>query len=113
MINPLRSNSIPRILLFTLILFIACTQGNPTLERQREKVIQSATTLHEERARLQTMQDSLQTEIQRNISLGIPREQAENLERARVKMQETLVTAAEKNLAAQQTFLDSMMKFHP
>ncbi len=102
-----------RILLFTLILFIACTQGNSALEGQKEKVIRATTILHEERSRLQTMRDSLQSEIQRNISLGIPREQAETLEHARLKTQETLVAAAKQNLAAQQTFLDSLVKYHP
>jgi hypothetical protein len=112
-INPLRINLMYRIFLFVFVLFIACTEGNPTPENQNTKVIQATTTRHEERARLQTMHDSLQSEIQRTISLGIAKEQAESIERARIKTQETIVMASERNLAAQRAFLDSLTKYHP
>ena len=101
------------LLLFTIILIFACSGTNPVLESQKTKVAQAQQTLREERIRLQTLRDSLQSEIRRNIDLGIPKEQAEQIEHARIKIQETIVMASEKNLSAQQALLDSLTKYSP
>jgi len=106
-------NSIPRLLFFLFLFLMSCSGNNPVLERQQAKVTQAQTELHQERALLTTLHDSLQTEIQRNIALGIPKEQAQSIEQARIKAQATIVVASEKNLAAQQTLLDSLTKYHP
>ena len=104
----------PRILLsFIIILFFACSGTNPVLENQKTKVSQAQKTLSEERIRLQTLRDSLQSEIRRNIALGIPEEQAEQIEHTRIKIQETIVVASERNLMAQQALLDSLTKYSP
>ncbi len=104
----------PRILLyFTIILIFACSGTNPVLESQKMKVSQAQKTLSEERIRLQTLRDSLQSEIRRNIALGIPKEQAEQIEHTRIKIQETIVVASERNLMAQQALLDSLTKYSP
>ena len=104
----------PRFLLFFLIILIfACSGTNPVLESQKMKVSQAQEALREERIRLQTLRDSLQSEIRRNIALGIPKEQAEKIEHGRIKIQETIVAASEKNLAAQQALLDSLTKYAP
>ncbi len=102
-----------RILLYFTILIFACSGTNPVLESQKTKVVQAQKTLSEERIRLQTLRDSLQNEIRRNIALGIPEEQAEQIEHARIKIQETIVVASERNLAAQQALLDSLTKYSP
>ena len=104
----------PRFLLFFAItLIFACSGTNPVLESQKTKVAQAQKTLREERIRLQTLRDSLQSEIRRNIALGIPKEQAEQIEHTRIKIQETIVAASERNLAAQQALLDSLIKYSP
>ena len=104
----------PRILLyFTVILIFACSGTNPVLESQKMKVSQAQKTLQEERIRLQTLRDSLQSEIHRNITLGIPEEQAKEIEHTRIKIQETIVAASERNLTAQQALLDSLTKYTP
>ena len=104
----------PRILLyFTITLIFACSGTNPVLESQKMKVSQAQKTLSEERIRLQTLRDSLQSEIHRNIALGIPKEQAEQIEHARIKIQETIVLASERNLMAQRALLDSLTKYSP
>ena len=104
----------PRFLLFFfLILIFACSGTNPVLESQKMKVSQAEKTLSEERIRLKTLRDSLQSEIRRNIDLGIPKEQAEQIEHARIKIQETIVVASERNLSAQQALLDSLTKYSP
>ena len=104
----------PRFLFFlTITLIFACSGTNPVLESQKMKVSQAQQTLREERIRLQTLRDSLQSEIHRNIALGIPKEQAEKIEHTRIKLQETIVAASEKNLAAQQALLDSLTKYSP
>ncbi|MDE2797072.1 MAG: hypothetical protein OXI94_00255 [Gemmatimonadota bacterium] len=77
------------------------------------KVSKAREALREERIRLQTLRDSLQSEIQRNIALGIPEEQAKKIEHTRIKIQETIVAASEKNLVAQQALLDSLTKYAP
>lgn len=104
----------PRFLLFFLIILIfACSGTNPVLESQKMKISQAQEALREERIRLQTLRDSLQSEIRRNIALGIPKEQAEKIEHTRIKIQETIVAASEKNLVAQQALLDSLTKYAP
>ena len=104
----------PRLFILILTLFVACSGGtSPELARQKTKVAQAETALREERGRLQTMRDSLTSEINRNIALGIPKERAESIERARIKVQETLVAASEKNLTAQRALLDSLAKYLP
>ena len=104
----------PRFLLFFFIILIfACSGTNPVLESQKMKVTQAQKTLREERIRLQTLRDSLQSEIRRNIDLGIPEEQAEKIEHARIKIQETIVMASERNLIAQRALLDSLTKYSP
>ena len=104
----------PRSLLFfAIILIFACSGTNPVLESQKMKVTQAQKTLREERIRLQTLRDSLKSEIHRNIALGISKEQAEQIEHARIKIQETIVVASERNLAAQQALLDSLTKYSP
>ena len=103
----------PRIIFLLCALLLACSGTNPALEHQKTKVSQATVALHEERARLQTLRDSLAVEIRRNIALGIPKEQAQSIEQARIQTQETIVAAAEKNLTAQQAFLDSLQKYHP
>ena len=100
-------------LFFFLILIFACSGTNPVLESQKMKVSQAEKTLSEERIRLKTLRDSLQSEIRRNIALGIPKEQAEQIEHARIKIQETIVVASERNLSAQQALLDSLTKYSP
>ncbi len=102
-----------RLFLFPIILLVACSGTNPELEHQRAKVTRAQETLREERIRLQTLRDSLKGEIRRNIALGIPKEQAEKIERTRIKVQEAIVTASKKNLAAQRAFLDSLTKYPP
>ena len=103
-----------RLFLFFLISLAACSGGtHPELERQKAKVAQAENALREERIRLQTMRDSLTREIDRNIALGIPKERAERIERARIEVQETLVAAADKNLMAQRALLDSLAKYLP
>ena len=101
------------LLLFAITLIFACSGTNPVLESQKTKVAQAQQTLREERIRLQTLRDSLKSEIRRNIDLGIPEEQAEQIEHARIKIQETIVMASEKNLSAQQALLDSLTKYSP
>ena len=104
----------PRFFIFAIALLVACSAGtNPELERQKAKVAHAQQTRREERVRLQTLRDSLNSEIRRNIALGIPKERAENIERARIEVQEALVAASEKNLAAQRALLDSLAKYHP
>ncbi len=104
----------PRFLFFLAItLIFACSGTNPVLESQKMKVSQAQQTLREERIRLQTLRDSLQSEIHRNIALDIPKEQAEKIEHSRIELQETIVAASEKNLAAQQALLDSLTKYSP
>ncbi len=104
----------PRFPLFLFfILIFACSGTNPVLESQKMKVSQAEKTLSEERIRLKTLRDSLQIEIRRNIALGIPKEQSEQIEHARIKIQETIVVASERNLAAQQALLDSLTKYSP
>ena len=104
----------PRLFLFAIVLFVACSGGtSPELARQKAKVAQAENALREELGRLQTMRDSLTSEINRNIALGIPKERAESIERARIKIQETLVAASEKNLAAQRALRDSLAKYLP
>jgi len=104
----------PRFLLFfAIILIFACSGTNPVLESQKVKVSQAQKTLREERIRLQTLRDSLQSEIRHNIALGISKEQAEQIEHARIKIQETIVLASERNLAAQRALLDSLTKYSP
>ncbi len=104
----------PRFLLFFfLILIFACSGTNPVLESQKMKVSKAREALREERIRLQTLRDSLQSEIQRNIALGIPEEQAKKIEHTRIKIQETIVAASEKNLVAQRALLDSLTKYAP
>ena len=104
----------PRLLLFfAIILIFACSGTNPVLESQKMKVSQAQKVLREERIRLQTLRDSLQSEIRRNIDLGIPEEQAEKIEHARIKIQETIVMASERNLIAQRALLDSLTKYSP
>lgn len=104
----------PRILLYvTITLIFACSGTNPVLESQKMKVSQAQKTLSEERIRLQTLRDSLQSEIRRNIALGIPKEQAEQIEHTRIKIQETIVVASKRNLMAQQALLDSLTKYSP
>ena len=104
----------PRFLFFLAItLIFACSGTNPVLESQKMKVSQAQKALREERIRLQTLRDSLQSEIRRNIALGIPKEQSEKIEHTRIKIQETIVVASEKNLAAQQALLDSLTKYSP
>ena len=101
------------LLFFAIILIFACSGTNPVLESQKMKVSQAQKTLREERIRLQTLRDSLKSEIRRNIALGIPEEQAEEIEHARIKIQENIVAASEKNLSAQQALLDSLTKYSP
>ena len=101
------------LLFFAIILIFACSGTNPVLESQKMKVSQAQKTLREERVRLQTLRDSLQSEIRRNIALGMPEEQAEEIEHTRIKIQETIVAASEKNLAAQRALLDSLTKYSP
>ena len=104
----------PRFLFFLAItLIFACSGTNPVLESQKIKVSQAQKALREERIRLQTLRDSLKSEIHRNIALGIPKEQAEKIEHTRIKIQETIVVASEKNLEAQQALLDSLTKYSP
>ena len=104
----------PRFLLFfPIILIFACSGTNPVLESQKTKVSQAQKALSEERIRLQTLRDSLQSEIRRNIALGIPEEQAKKIEHTRIKIQETIVVASESNLEAQQALLDSLTKYSP
>ena len=103
-----------RFLFFLAItLIFACSGTNPVLESQKMKVSQAQKALREERIRLQTLRDSLQSEIHRNIALGIPKEQAKKIEHTRIKIQETIVVASENNLAAQQALLDSLTKYSP
>ena len=94
-------------------MIFACSGTNPVLESQKMKVSQAQKALREERIRLQTLRDSLKSEIHRNIALGIPKDQAEKIEHTRIKLQETIVAASEKNLAAQQALLDSLTKYSP
>ena len=104
----------PRFLFFLVItLIFACSGTNPVLESQKMKVSQAQKALREERIRLQTLRDSLKSEIHRNIALGIPKDQAEKIEHTRIKLQETIVAASEKNLEAQQALLDSLTKYSP
>ena len=104
----------PRFLFFLAItLIFACSGTNPVLESQKMKVSQAQMALREERIRLQTLRDSLKSEIHRNIALGISKEQAEKIEHSRIKIQETIVVASEKNLAAQRALLDSLTKYSP
>ena len=104
----------PRFLFFFAItLIFACSGTNPVLESQKMKVSQAQQTLREERIRLQTLRDSLKSEIHRNIALGIPKEQAEKIEHTRIKLQETIVAASERNLEAQRALLDSLTKYSP
>ena len=104
----------PRFLFFLAItLIFACSGTNPVLESQKMKVSQAQKALREERIRLQTLRDSLKSEIHRNIALGIPKDQAEKIEHTRIKLQETIVAASEKNLEAQQALLDSLTKYSP
>ncbi len=104
----------PRFLFFLAItLIFACSGTNPVLESQKMKVSQAQKALREERIRLQTLRDSLKSEIHRNIALGIPKEQAEKIEHTRIKIQETIVVASEKNLVAQRALLDSLTKYSP
>jgi len=102
-----------RLLFLICILFFSCTGTNPALERQQTKVTKAQLELHQERALLQTLRDGLQKEIRRNIALGIPEKQAKGIEHARIKTQETIVIASEKNLIVQQAYLDSLTKYHP
>ena len=102
-----------RLLLLSVILLFACAETNSELERQKAKVTQAQLELHNARAELQTLRDSLQTEIRRNVALGIPEEQAKSIEQARVKSQETIGIAAEKNLAAQQAYLHTLSSQRP
>ncbi len=104
----------PRFLFFSaIILIFACSGTNPVLDSQKLKVSQAQKTLREERIRLQTLRDSLKSEIRRNIALGIPKEQAEKIEHTRITIQETIVMASERNLTAQQALLDSLTKYSP
>ncbi len=104
----------PRFLFFLAItLIFACSGTNSVLESQKMKVSQAQKALREERIRLQTQRDSLKSEIHRNIALGIPKDQAEKIEHTRIKLQETIVAASEKNLAAQRALLDSLTKYSP
>ena len=104
----------PRLFLFAIALLVACSGGtHPERERQQAKVTQAENALRQERGRLQTMRDSLTREIDRNIALGIPKERAERIERARIEVQETLVAASKKNLMAQRALLDSLKKYLP
>ena len=104
----------PRFLFFLAITMIfACSGTNPVLESQNIKVSQAQKALLEERIRLQTLRDSLKSEIHRNIALGIPKDQAEKIEHTRIKIQETIVAASKKNLEAQQALLDSLTKYSP
>ncbi len=100
-------------LIFAIVLIFACSGTNPVLESQKTKVAQAQKTLREELIRLQTLRDSLQSEIRRNIALGIPKEQAEQIEHTRIKIQETIVVASERNLVAQRALLDSLTKYAP
>lgn len=98
-------------LLFAILLLCACAPKPDPLKEQRQKVIQAETVLNEERDRLRTMQDSLHIKIAENIALGLKPEQAEAIERAFIKTQETIVTAAEHNLNAQTALRDSLAKY--
>lgn len=98
-------------LLFAILFLCACAPKPDPLQEQRQKVIRAETLLSEERTRLHAMQDSLNIKIAENIALGLTPEQAEAIERAFIKTQETLVTAAERNLAAQTALRDSLAKY--
>lgn len=98
-------------LLITLVL--SCASNPDEVQQQQQKITRAETLLNEERTKLQSLQDSLQIKIAQNIKLGLPPAQAEAIEQALIKTQETLVTAAEHNVHAQKALQDSLKKYTP
>lgn len=93
------------------LIFVSACSSQTERQEQQLRVNKAHTTLQQEQAYLQTLQDSLPIKIQQNIKLGLPPEQAESVEKALVKMQETVVNVAQHNVQTQQAFLDSLTKY--
>jgi len=97
-----------------LALLSACaSQTENEHQIQKQRIEKAQRSLQEEQAYLQTLRDSLPIKIQQNIKLGIPPEKAESVEKALIKMQETVVNVAKNNLQIQKSFLDSLNKYAP
>jgi len=92
-------------------MFVFACSSQTEHQAQQQRVNKAHTSLQQEQAYLQTLRDSLPIKIQQNIKLGLPPEQAESVEKALVKMQETVVHVARHNLQTQQAFLDSLTKY--
>ena len=100
--------------LFVLFLMgVSACSSQTEHQIQQQRVNKAHTTLQQEQAYLQALRDSFPIKIQQNIKLGLPPEQAESVEKALVKMQETVVNVAQHNLQTQQAFLDSLSKYQP
>ena len=99
--------------LAALALFLACTQGAEDLKvqvaQQRTKVSAADSSLVKEQARLKVMQDSLETRVKHNVSIGMSEDQARSIEGTLLKAQRAVTEAEKINLATQRDYL-AMLK---
>lgn len=97
-------------LLIALCLVLACqdTRETPNLTEQEKKVRLAEAEVVVERAKLALLRDSLDVRVAENIALGIPEAQARSVEEALIKVQETVVSAAETSLVHQRELLELM-----
>lgn len=112
-LNPLRTRTKYFVICAFIGLSACASQTENEQQIQIQRVEKAQQSLQEEQAYLQTLRDSLPIKIQQNIKLGIPPEKAESVEKALIKMQETVVNVAKNNLQIQKSFLDSLNKYTP
>ena len=101
--------------LFAVFLFlVACGQGaervQAEIDEQEKKIVNAKTIVQLEQKRLVELQDSLEINIRQNIALNMDTTSATSIEKERLKLQETIVETAKRNLDSQQEFLALLKK---
>ncbi len=101
-------------LLAALLTLAACGRDAGRLQTeiaaQDKKVARARAIYQSEQKRLETLKDSLEINIRRNIALNLDSTTAASIENQRMVLQKTTVEAAKRNLDSQKEFLALLKK---
>lgn len=101
-------------LLAALFIAVACGPGggdiDARIEAQKATVAACEDSLAKETARLQTMRDSLEARVVRNVEIGMAEARARAIEKTLLAAQRAVVDAEAANLRTQREYLALLQK---
>jgi hypothetical protein len=95
--------------------FVSCQPevSSGSVTEQENRVKKAALEFKIEKAKLQSLKDSLHVRIEENVKLGMSEEKASSIEKALIQVQETVVKASELHMIHQREVLALMKSSHP